>query len=346
MRRRRLGFTLIELLVVIAIIAVLIGLLLPAVQKVREAAARSTCQNNLKQLGLAFHNYESANMKFPNSKRTEDYTTPTEGAKGWALEIFPYIEQDAIAKNYDRAANWWTLGDPVAETGLVMIHFKILQCPSSPTPNRFQDKNDSAPRKKGAATDYFVPEGVTAAFDTILPTGETLAAGVAKPGVLEPALATNPAPGNTDISLRTSIENRTTIVSVTDGTSNTFLIGECAGREDIWRGRVKTAALANKSQALCARARGGAWGTNDGPYALGTPPLWCNTAGNTAVPAFEGPHKINATNEWGSLFYSFHTGSAQFCFADGSVRSLSESTRIWTLGAMATRSNGETVGAE
>ena len=329
----RRGFTLIELLVVIAIIAVLIGLLIPAVQKVREAAARSTCQNHLKQLGLAFHNYENANGKLPNSKRTEaNKIVGVEGAKGWALEIFPYIEQDNVAKTYDRTVDWWTLGDPVAETGVVMTHFKILQCPSSPFPNRFQDKNDAAPRKKGSATDYFTPEGTGGTFDSLLDATDP-AIGT-KPGALDQALATG--------------DSRTKIVSITDGTSNTFLIGECGGREDIWRGRVRTPALANKTNPNCARAQGGAWATNDNPYALGKSSLWCN-AGNAApgvTTAYAGPFKINGTNESGSLFYSFHTGAAMFCFADGSVRSLGESTRVWTLGAMATRANGETVGAE
>jgi prepilin-type N-terminal cleavage/methylation domain-containing protein/prepilin-type processing-associated H-X9-DG protein len=333
----RPAFTLIELLVVIAIIAILIGLLLPAVQKVREAAARAQCANHLKQICLATHNYENAHMKFPNSKRTEGNTTAQEGAKGWALEIFPYIEQGNINNNYNRASNWWELGDPVAETGIVMTHVKILQCPSSPTPNRFQDKNDTAPRKKGSATDFFPPEGLGATFDGLL--GSDPALGV-KPGVLQQALVSNPSD---PVASRINMETRTTILMVTDGTSNTILYGECAGREDIWRGRTRTAALANKSDPNCARAQGGAWGTNDGPFALGKPALWCSTgnAAPTANVAYPGPYKINGSNESGGLYYSFHTGGANFAFADGSIRFISEGTRLWTLGALSTRAGGE-----
>jgi prepilin-type N-terminal cleavage/methylation domain-containing protein len=158
MRRRRVGFTLIELLVVIAIISILIGLLLPAVQKAREAAARISCANNLKQIGLAMHHYADIYHAFPPSRLNDGYAT-------WSVLILPYMEQDNLYHQWNLDKTYYDQND-IARLSQVPNYF----CPSrrtasiAPLASLFGDSpswNSSAPIVPGALSDYAVNIGTT-----------------------------------------------------------------------------------------------------------------------------------------------------------------------------------------
>jgi len=145
-RMRRDGFTLVELLVVIAIIGILIGMLLPAVQAVREAARRVNCLNNMRQLGLALHNYESANMAFPpsrlepNDQAIPGDSTNSSGAESafqsWTTLILPYVEQSNLGDQFDFRQPWF---DKVNSNNgnVIATPLDLFMCPSSPTSDAF-----------------------------------------------------------------------------------------------------------------------------------------------------------------------------------------------------------------
>ena len=307
----RRGFTLIELLVVIAIIGVLIGLLLPAVQAAREAARRSQCANNVKQLALAFHNYENARRQFPLAITN----TAGAGINNWAPFVLPYLEGQNIINGYDLKVDWWR--DP--NRTLVQRQLGIIQCPSTEESNRIQDKPETTPpNKTGACGDYFVPAGVHLAINAELPTSEQFTTTADLRGVICWYATSN-------------LRNR--IADVTDGTSKTILLGECAGREDVYRGRTR---FPVSYTAPKVRARGGAWATTDNAYQIGQRQPWDPFLGT--IP---GPLAINNSNEWGHCFYSFHQAGANFAFADGSVHFLNDEISLKNLASFVTRAGGE-----
>jgi len=368
----RRGFTLVELLVVIAIIGVLVGLLLPAVQSARESARRSSCSNNLRQLPLAFHNYESARKVLPPLMRRygDDTKTPAQAGceptmafRSWAPDILAFLEETAVMAGYDLSKNWWmnddTLTTPtnggsagVLDTpvtgnrSLVRTQFPVMQCPSAYPGNRIQDKIESAankPRKTGACSDYFLVAGTGTNFNNL--ANLTATTGTVTPG-----------PGPTEqwsgctsslVSGSAVARPRSTLTKITDGTSKTILLAECAGREDVWRAGVRTPANADNSSgnASCARAQGGAWATNDNPHGFGEKKdAWCPAGtGSTLAGAIPTTlFRVNGSNESGWLIYAFHPGGAHIAMADGAVQFVSESTDVRILGELATRAGGET----
>ena len=127
--RPRKAFTLIELLVVIAIIATLMALLLPAVQKVRDAANRTRCQNNLRQIGIALHNFHDAKGYFPGNTRPSGLTSVRER---WFTRILPYLEQNNLAQYYDETQNW----DSTNNLIVTSVRLPVAQCPATPLPVR------------------------------------------------------------------------------------------------------------------------------------------------------------------------------------------------------------------
>ncbi len=326
--RVRSGFTLIELLVVIAIIAILIALLVPAVQKVREAAARTQCQNNLKQLALACHNYHDTNKSLPRDG-SELFPATSHGAGGqpgtgccgvagphwsWIARSLPYIEQQGL---YDRAGiPTGFMNANAASLAVIATVLPMLTCPADISPRTTTNAADLAgitvavSSYKGCAganwgADVYPNDSL---FSTPWPNTTV---GVASP------MGFNGLERGDGIFWRGDARfGKMPLTNITDGTSNTFMIGEDVPEIIEWNAW----SYSNGSTATCAIP------PNTG-ITIGTPTL--------------GP------SDWGDWpqrysFRSRHPGGMSFALADASVRWISETIPLQIYRAMATRASNET----
>ncbi len=292
MHGRRRGFTLIELLVVIAIIAVLIGLLLPAIQKVREAANRLKCANNLKQLALACHGYESTHGGLP----------PIGSAAadlGWITEILPHIEQTNLQGGYTFAAPFYA---PV-NRAVVAQRLAVAECPTSPVqPRVFTVSNNFGAGLvsfSAASTDYFAVAGASLACYSQFYPG---------------------TPSTADLTGALKFYGNRRFSDLTDGTSNTMMLAEMSGRPWVF--------LANgqPNPAVPEQTYGfGAWAHNnahnagcysfDGKTAGGPCPLNCSNfravysyhPGGAQVALADGSVRLLSRTITGATFYALVT---------------------------------------
>jgi len=291
--RQRPAFTLIELLVVIAIIAVLIALLLPAVQQAREAARRSQCKNNLKQMGLALHNYHDIHRTFPSGY----VKGAIAGGWGWGVMLLPMLDQAPLYNQLNVGTAHLT--NPASSTPLALTPISVYRCPSDIGPainvNRGSFGTSNYAGMMGAHQ-YCVVDDPNISGGAV---GGSIAGG-------------DQNAGNGMLYVNSATRMR----DVTDGSSNTIVVGERAYNNSPWKGAI-WAGHQLDAGAGWAAVQMCTWGA---------PANW----------------SLNGKGPW--TFSSLHTGGAHFVFADGSVHFISENISGLTWQNLAQRNDGNPLG--
>lgn len=332
-RTSRYGFTLVELLVVIAIIGILVALLLPAVQAAREAARRAQCSNHLKQIGLGVLNYESTHKEFPPGSIVTDTCCASSLYTNWAVEILPFIEQNALSDQYDKSLE----NTAPVNQAVVQNHVPAFLCPNDP-----YDQNPVlTPETGGGKFHRGSYRGVTGTAINDKPwDGFGGYGGATDCGSLTKNASFMANYDKSTIGMFPSqgcfaLVGKVTTGKVTDGLSNTLLVGESYTHDGdgITTGDIFSLRF--------GRTRNTLWGMTyasynkshinpESRYLLGDY-IRCNVIGEN----IGGP---NCERFWGSQ----HAGGViLFAFADGAVTSISQDVDVTLLVAAATRAGGE-----
>lgn len=325
------GFTLVELLVVIAIIGILVALLLPAVQAAREAARRSQCSNNLRQIGIGLHNYHDAYRSLPMAWYLS--VKPSINFSAWGVALLPFVEQGPLYDQIDHRVPAINEGAPVYQRNVQLIQTKLplFVCPSAPggVDRIYSGAISGIPDAHGtytytwkaAPSDYSAATGVRGVFAQI---AYASGSGERRPG----ALQVHGLFG----------DNRSgRLADIVDGQAYTALVGERTGGDRIYN-KMKAA----PEFASLASQNGGGWGDpQNGEHWL----AGALHSGLTAPPQ-EGPCAINCTNLRGHGYHAFHPGGCHFLMADASVQFLSQTAAPLAIAARITRDNNDLAPAE
>jgi prepilin-type N-terminal cleavage/methylation domain-containing protein/prepilin-type processing-associated H-X9-DG protein len=374
---KRRGFTLVELLVVIAIIGTLVGLLLPAVQTAREAARRSNCTNNIRQLALACHTFADGNNgNLPNSAR------PGTVRISWITRILPFIEQNTLYDNYDQNSNWGsvTTGTGFTIPNAVLAHTRLpaAECPSAQNPDSRYDADPQSSTQPfaypttavravvAASGTGFSTNGLFCAPTDYSPTVYVDAAlvnttGTASDNLADVAASTAPtSAGNTKASPGDGLMSKDygdgykpALKDASDGLSNTILLAESAGRPQVWRGRKRADGTTAAEQFPQRRTNAGGWVrpasdlSIDGSSANGatfrsSPTKVVNATNGESIETAAFGTGYYGTDGAGEV-YAFHPGGANVAFGDASVKLINSNITIRLFSSLVTRAGGESI---
>lgn len=340
----RAGFTLIELLVVIAIIAVLVALLLPAVQNAREAARRSSCINNLRQIGIAIHSFHDAKRRLPSSGRPEAASTVRFGL---FTHLLPFIEQQVLFDKYDPSVNW----SSPSNTPVTSIAIPTYQCASAPCHNNVLDHNPD-----GFLTTVTTWTGIVAVGDYagslgVDPRLQTFVESQSP----QPFIVIGSESNKSSVTSSSSIitngffpkNSRLTFNDITDGLSNTIAVWESGGRPYVYRVRDQVG-----SDLVSHHTNGGGWcrpasdilfaGSNRNGDQIPGLSLGRTNGFDHESDAYTGTGFTNGGygTEGSSQPFSFHTAGVNALFGDGSARSLDLDVNLGVISALVTRNAG------